>query len=112
MAYLSDQDGGLNETANVTKMKTVMAEVMEDLQHTNALIVDIRKNIGGHDAVSKVVASYFVGQPSFFGAKYASNYLGDTVTVEAVVEPVDSPYLSSVAVIAGVETASAYSGAS
>lgn len=107
MAYLSEENDGLDQVANALTMQTVMANAMDDLRDTQAIIIDVRKNFGGHDTVSKVVASHFVGQRSLYGSKLARSYMGDTATVEAFIEPVESPYLNPVAVIAGVETASA-----
>lgn len=107
MAYLSDDDEGLSQTANRAAMEAIMQTVMNDLQHTQAMIIDVRNNIGGHDTVSKVVASHFTDQQRVFGTKLARSYQGDTAPVTTRLDPVASPYLSPVAIIAGIETASA-----
>lgn len=108
MAYLSDSEQGLDQTANVAIMDSVMAAAMADLANTQAIIIDLRKNTGGHDAVSRVVAGYFTEHTQFYGSKHARSYLGDSARVNAYVEPRGTTaYLNPVAIITGVETASA-----
>lgn len=108
MAFFSDEDDGLSETANTAAIKNIMADVMVDLGNTQAMIIDVRKNIGGHDTVSKAIASHFIDQTTLYGSKLARSYMGDTAIVESYMEPASaSPYLNPVAVIAGVQSASA-----
>lgn len=108
MAYFSNSEAGLDEQANTAAIKDIMDDVMADLGGTQALIIDIRKNIGGHDSVSKSIASYFVDHTTLYGSKLARSYMGDTAIVESYLEPAStSPYLNPVALIAGVESASA-----
>ncbi|MGB0865605.1 MAG: S41 family peptidase, partial [Granulosicoccaceae bacterium] len=105
MAYLSPSEDGLDQWANSEVMNTVMQDVMRDLGNTQGMIIDLRKNSGGHDTVSQVVASYFTDQPRGYGSKQARSYLGDTPIVESFVMPRgETPYLNPVALIAGVET--------
>ena len=108
MAYLSPSDDGLDQWANAEVMNDVMSDAMRDLGNTQGMIIDLRNNIGGHDTVSQVLASYFTDQTRFYGAKQARSYLGETPLLESFVEPRgETPYLNPVALIAGVETASA-----
>lgn len=108
MAYFSPEAEGLDEAANLAVIESVMDDVMRDLRDTQALIIDVRKNGGGHDEVSFEIASRFMDQSTLVGSKYARSYQGETQPVEARVQPPEgTPYLNPVAVIAGVETASA-----
>lgn len=108
MAYFSPEADGLDEAANLAAIESVMNDVMRDLRDTQALIIDVRKNGGGHDEVSFEIASRFMDQSTLVGSKYARSYQGETQPVEVRVQPAEgTPYLNPVAVIAGVETASA-----
>ena len=108
MAFLSDEVGGLNQSANVATITELMPQVMADLENTQALIIDVRNNIGGHDDVSQVIASHFVAETTLAASRFARTASGNSETVEAWIEPADeTPYLNPVAVITGVETASA-----
>jgi len=85
-----------------------MSDVIDDLSDTQSLIIDLCSTGGGHDEVSIAIAGHFTDQRRLVGSKFARSYLGDTDAVEIWVEPADTtPYLNPVAVIGGVETASA-----
>lgn len=50
-----------SETSDESKVYRVMAEVLEDLGDTDALLVDVRANEGGWDVVSLAFARHFAG---------------------------------------------------
>lgn len=101
----SDED---SVEAELTAVNTIMTEVLADLGNTEALIIDVRVNGGGQDAVSLAIANYFADQKRLAVSKYARSYLGNTEPVEAYLQPAnDTPYLNPIAVIGSPDTASA-----
>jgi len=100
------ENGSLNEELNA--VNAIMQSVLADLQSTNGMIIDVRSNGGGEDAVSLAIASYFTDQTRLAVAKRARSYLGETDEIEAYVSPAnESPYLNPIAIIGSQDTASA-----
>jgi hypothetical protein len=93
---------------DVAAARRIMARVMKYLQHTDAMIIDVRFNGGGDDAVSLAIANRFTDARRLAVTKVARSYLGDTPRLEAYLVPEgEQPYLKPVAVIAGPDSASA-----
>lgn len=94
--------------ANLAAINDIMENVLSDLQSTNALIIDVRTNGGGEDAISLAIASYFTDQQRLAVSKYARSYKGDTVPVVAYLESTsETTYTNPITVIFSPDTASA-----
>ena len=100
-------DGDSTE-ADLTAIHTIMKDVLNDLQYTSALIIDVRFNDGGDDAISLAIASYFADQKRLAVAKYARSYQGNTDAIEVYFEPANEiTYTNPIVVIGSPNTASA-----
>lgn len=94
--------------ANLTAANTIMQSALTALQDTSAMIIDIRVNRGGADAISLAIANYFTDEERLAVSKTARSFAGDTNVVEATISPAnESPYLQPVVVIAASDTSSA-----
>lgn len=107
MAYFTTDEDGLDTQANVDLVKALIPQVLADLADTEALIIDIRSNPGGQDEVALAIASHFIAQEQFVGAKFARTYMGEAALQEAWLQPAGVTYLKPVMLITGGETASA-----
>ena len=104
--YTQTDDPDLEE--EVAAVKTLLDRVMTDLQDTPAMIIDLRFNGGGTDAVSLAIAGRFTDQRLKVMSKTARIFSGETAPVEAYINPEGkTPYLKPVVIIAGPDTASA-----
>ncbi len=93
---------------DIRAVQGIMDRVMRDLRDTEAMIIDVRFNGGGDDAVSLAIANRFTDQRRLAMTKTARSYRGETPRREAYLVPEgDTPYLKPVAVIAGPDSASA-----
>jgi carboxyl-terminal processing protease len=93
---------------DVRAVQEIMDRVMRDLRDTQAMIIDVRFNGGGDDAVSLAIANRFTDKRRLAMTKTARSYRGETPRREAYLVPEgDTPYLRPVAVIAGPDSASA-----
>jgi C-terminal processing protease CtpA/Prc len=101
----SDED---SIEANLTAISTIMKHVLNDLQDTSALIIDVRVNGGGEGAISLAIASYFADQKRLAVSKYVRSYKGNTDPIDVYLEPANTnTYTNPVAVIGSPDTASA-----
>jgi len=99
---------GDNVGRNLDAINEIMQSAMADLSATDALVIDVRINDGGEDAVSLAIASYFTDQRRLALTRVARSHAGDTAPVEAYIDSAnETPYLNPVAVIAAPDTASA-----
>jgi carboxyl-terminal processing protease len=93
---------------DVRAVQEIMDRVMGDLRDTHAMIIDVRFNGGGDDAVSLAIANRFTDKRRLAITKTTRSYRGETPRREAYLMPEgDTPYLRPVAVIAGPDSASA-----
>ena len=101
-------NGDESVDANLDAINTIMQSALTDLQDTQAMIIDVRGNGGGEDAVGLAIANYFTDETRLVASKFVRSFSGEMDVVEAFISPAnDSPYLSPVAVIAAADTASA-----
>lgn len=108
MAYFSEVDEGLNQAENLAVADEVIQAALEDLQHTDAMIIDVRNNNGGHDALSFAIASYFADTQRQVASKNARSYAGESNNLSVSLEPsAQLNYLNPVVIIAGPHTVSA-----
>jgi len=94
--------------ANLSAVNSIMQSVLNDLQDTSAMIIDIRVNGGGNDAISLAIADYFTDEERVVVSKTARSFAGETSVVEASISPVnETPYLKPIVIIAASDTSSA-----
>jgi C-terminal processing protease CtpA/Prc len=106
MSGLSDNSSDVQ--ADIEAINEIMTVVMADLQNTNAMIIDVRSNGGGEDAVSLAIASYFTDQRRLAVSKFTRSVFGTTEPVEAYIDSVsETPYLNPVVILQAPDTASA-----
>jgi len=101
-------DGNNSVEANVTAINDILQTALLDLQDTSALIIDVRGNKGGEDAVSLAIANHFTSETRLAVSKNARSYLGDTENLDALLNPAtETPYLKPIAVLGASDTGSA-----
>ncbi len=96
-----------DETDNVKAIHAFMQKAMKNFENTDGIIVDVRLNSGGHDAVSLAIASYFTDEKKKAYSKKTQYWDGETEELDFYVEPSTPSYLKPVIVIAGENTVSA-----
>jgi C-terminal processing protease CtpA/Prc len=100
--------GRYSSSDDLAALEPVIDDMLEDLRHLPNMIVDIRLNGGGHDAVALALASRFADTRRVFGSKRAFENGHRTTQQDLIVEPADGPrYQGRVAVLTSGETASA-----
>ena len=93
---------------DLAALKPVLDAMLEDLGHLPNMIVDVRFNGGGHDAVALAIASRFTEKRRVFGSKRALENGHRTKRHDLTIEPSQDPrYQGRVAVLISSETASA-----
>ena len=85
--FASDKD---TTQANLTAINTIMQNALNDFQHTTAMIIDVRANGGGDDAISLAIARYFFGQNRLAVSQFTRSYQGNTDTIDVYLEPADA----------------------
>ncbi len=101
-------NAGASGKAEMLAMQNIMEQVMADLSGTQAMIIDVRFNNGGYEAVAMAVANRFTDERRLAMTKTARSYQGETAEQALYLEPEgDAPYLKPVVVIAGPDTVSA-----
>ncbi|MEJ2622096.1 MAG: S41 family peptidase [Candidatus Thiodiazotropha sp.] len=106
MTGLSEDE--FDAESDLPATKEIMTSILTDLKNTHAMIVDVRVNDGGEDAVGLTIAGFFTDQKRLAVSKFARPASGPTELVDAYIKPLnDTPYLNPVAVIGAPDTASA-----
>lgn len=109
--YAIDADGEQLDVSFVEDLaaaKSAIDTVMSDFADTTRLIVDVRLNGGGHDAIGLELAQRFVSDRQLALTKTARGRDFESAPAEAWLEPpADGAYLQPVTLIAGPNTASA-----
>lgn len=98
---------GVTGKDDVTEIKTLMSRVVGDFQDAKAVIIDLRTNGGGFDAVSLEIANYFAHQSSLAVSKYARTYQGRGTEVKAFLKPATDALQVPVVILSSQSTASA-----
>jgi len=100
--------GSRSSRDDLAALEPVLDDMLEDIGHLPSMIVDVRLNGGGHDAVALAVASRFADARRVFGTKQAFNNGHPTQRQDLIVKPAERPrYRGRVAVLTSSETASA-----
>ncbi len=107
MQDLTSTQSGLDSEI-LEAVNRIMTDVLSDLCNTDALIIDVRFNGGGFDAVSLAIANYFTDQSGLAYSKYVRNYSGDGEAVEVFFSSAtETPYLKPIVIISSQNTYSA-----
>jgi len=101
------QASDINEQQLVAAVHEKMAVVMADLAGTDGLILDVRNNEGGTDAVALAIASYFADQDSLVFNKQAVNKAGNGVQYSASLTANSDAYTQPVYLLTSQRTTSA-----
>ena len=100
--------GGKTSVDDVAALEPVLDNILKDLGNLPGMIVDVRKNEGGHDTVALAIAGRFADTKRVFGSKRAFENGHRTPPQDLFVEPTDGPrYRGRVALLTSSETASA-----
>lgn len=93
----------------VAEAETLLDQVFTDLADTNSLIVDIRLNGGGTDAISFAIARRFADSERLSVSKFTRTLSGDGASQSIHIGPIDRPsYLNPVVLItSGFSTSAA-----
>lgn len=86
---------------DVERSQRAMQEVKQRLGHTQGMIIDLRFNLGGSDAVALAIASHFNNQPRVIGSKGVKTVQPIHLAAQA------TPYQQPVRVLVGGATTSA-----
>ncbi len=109
--YVLDADDEAVDVSSAEDLAAASAAMdlaMEDLANTSRMIVDVRLNGGGNDAISFNFAQRFVSERQLAFSKTARSRDYQSVPVEAWLEPpAAGAYLNPVTLIVGADTASA-----
>ncbi len=94
--------------AELDRLEAALDQVMDDIQFSAGLIIDVRGNNGGHDFLSMAIASRFVDSERHVYSKQARAGTGKTALVDVYIEPRgDHQYLKPVALLTSNSTVSA-----
>jgi len=94
----------------LTAVNTLLDRVMSDLANIQSLIIDVRHNGGGYDAVSLAIANRFASQRQLVLSKYARSFAGNSPVVNAYLEPQNKSYTKPIAILTSQLTTSAAEG--
>jgi len=105
MLGYTDED---NTEQDIEFMQQFLADFIPSLTEKAALIIDVRNNVGGYDAISDLIAGHFIEQPQVAyhkKAKFADGFANQhSITLTPQIE---QPFTKPVYVLIGEQT---YSG--
>lgn len=105
---MSGLSGQGTATADAAAIHALLDHVLAELDDIAALVIDVRMNEGGYDAVAVAIASRFADARRVFGSKHAIESGQRTPAVEMIVDPYPGRrFLGPVAVLIGPATMSA-----
>ncbi len=88
-------------------IRNLMGKIIEDLQGTDAIIIDLRFNSGGYDLVSLEILRHFIAEETTLYSKKAKLPNGYTTPQFFSVSPADTTYHQPVFLLTSHQTASA-----
>ncbi|MEZ4881346.1 MAG: S41 family peptidase [Flavobacteriaceae bacterium] len=91
----------------VAGVRNIMEKVMQDLKDTQSIIIDVRFNGGGQDAVSLEILHYFNVVRKQVASKKAQYKNGFTKKTPIYLEAVKNPYTQPVYLLTSQQSASA-----
>lgn len=92
---------------DIKSLHTILDRVLTDLQDTRAMVLDLRTNGGGTDAVSIEIVIRFATDKLQVVSKFARSFNGESTTKQAFTIPVPNTYTSPIVVLSSQESASA-----
>ncbi|KZN43520.1 serine hydrolase [Pseudoalteromonas luteoviolacea] len=102
-----DSDKAADETQHLEAAHKMMADAMADLKDSEAMIIDIRHNTGGDDAISLAVASYFADRELLAFNKQAINQVGRGIPLRQKLSARQTAYTKPVYLLTSQLTVSA-----
>ena len=97
-----------NSAAQLANLDSALDQALTDLQHTQGLIIDIRRNAGGNDFISLAIASRFADQQILAYQKQTRLGSARTAPREVYISPRgDLQYLNPVVLLTSASTLSA-----
>lgn len=94
-------------TADLNALQNGLTQVLTSLQDTEGLIIDVRTNPGGYDAVSQLIVRNFLDTERSLYTKQARSESGRTAPVDISLTPVDNAWTKPVVVLTSRMTTSA-----
>lgn len=105
MGFTDDVEDTAKE---LDKLESALDLLMEDIQFSEGLIIDVRGNNGGRDFLSMAIASRFIDVSRLVFSKQARDGNGKTELAEVFIEPRGSlQYLKPIIVLTSNSTVSA-----
>lgn len=93
--------------AEIDFLASLMPVIVEDLQDTQGLIIDIRNNQGGYDGVSQIIARHFLDSERSLYNKQARLGAGRTDSETYRLMPADTTYIKPTVLLVSGGTVSA-----
>ncbi|GLQ32301.1 S41 family peptidase [Litoribrevibacter albus] len=106
--FTSQEDSDHQDLANLNALETAIDQAIDDLQDTDGLIIDVRRNTGGDDFLALAIASRFTDSERLAYQKQAR--LGNSMTPlrDVSISPRgDKQYLKPVVLLTSATTSSA-----
>lgn len=91
----------------VAGIRNFMNTIIKDLKETKYIIIDVRFNGGGQDAVALEVLRHFNAERKHIASKKARHNDGFTKRTPIYLEPADNPYTKPVYLLTSQQSASA-----
>lgn len=91
----------------VQGVRKIMNKVMKNLNNSPYIIIDVRFNGGGQDAVSLEILKYFNAEKKQIASKKAINHNGFTKKIPIYLDASKSPYTNPVYLLTSQQSASA-----
>ncbi|MEO8254401.1 MAG: S41 family peptidase, partial [Flavobacterium sp.] len=106
--YLNTSEKNSNHFEDEKRgIRTQMGKIIEKLQGTNAIIIDLRFNSGGYDLVSLEILKYFISEETKLYSKKVKLLNGFTEPQLFSISPADKTYNKPVFLLTSHQTASA-----
>jgi carboxyl-terminal processing protease len=106
--YLNASESNPNHFEDEKRgIRTLVGKIIEELQGTNAIIIDLRFNSGGYDLVSLEILRHFITEETKLYSKKAKLLNGYTAPEFFSILPADTTYNKPVFLLTSHQTASA-----
>lgn len=107
-AYLDKSESNPNYQQNeISGIKNIMDSIITDLKNIDAIILDIRFNLGGEDLVSLEILRHFIQKETLLYSKKAKCKTSFTKSQQFSIIPSDKTFIKPVYLLTSYQTASA-----